>query len=260
MARSAAEPETMVGQMPHIAAYLVHVDSLLAMGGLAIVLSLLEWVGALPGEAAWLANVGARLIWCTYFFLVARKAALGKLRLPVPTDFRDPVDALIKPLLAVCLASCWFWGVAGMVSLLALDMSGYLDRFQAHPLIFLRQQGAVGYLLFGAGLFFLPVAAISALCGAPRLWHQLNPLHGLRMIWRVPRAYTAMYALLCALALFGFALEALGGRLAEVLPIPLVAPVIRHLMRLWVPLAQARLVGGFVYHNRRFMRPETVDV
>jgi hypothetical protein len=255
----AQSPETMAGRIPGILAYLVHVDSLLAMGVLAIVLSLLEWVAALPGELTPLANVVARLIWGVYFYLVARKAAQGKLRLPTLGDYRDLVDALIKPVVAVGFATSWYWLLLGAASLWQVDLSEYLARFQAHPLVFLRQQGAVGSFLLAAGLIYLPVALVGTLAGAPRLWRHLDPTHGFRLVWRVPHAFAVMFTLLSVLALLGFTLEALSMRLVEALPIPLAAPVIRHLMRLWVPLAQARLVGGFVHHNRAFLRPEVVD-
>jgi len=208
------QPETMARQIPSILVYLVHVDSLLAMGVLAILLSALEWFGSLPDELAWLATVGARVIWCGYFFLVARKARLGKLRLPVFSDFRDTKDALLRPLIA-----------------------------------------AAFYALLMFGLVYLPVALLGALTGAPRPWHHLDPLRGFRLARRVPRAFSFTFAILTLLTLVGFLLEVVSVRLAEALPIPLAGPVIRQLLRLWVPLAQARLLGGFVHHNLPFLAP-----
>jgi len=245
----------MVRHLPGILLYLVHVDSLLAMGVLALLLSALEWVGTLPTELPSLANPAARIVWCVYFYLVARKAAMGKLRLPVPLDFRDLVDALIKPLVAATFATLWYWAVLCAFALSTMDLADFLQRHQAHPLIFLRGQGALGYGLLALGMLYLPIAVVDALVGAPRLWRHLNPLHGLKAVRCVPRAFSIMFSILTMLALIGFTLEALSGRLVELLPIPLAAPVIRHLMRLWVPLAQARLLGGFVFHNRPFLDP-----
>jgi len=42
----------MVGQLPGILRYVVHVDSFLAMGVLAVVLSALDWLGRFPEPRA----------------------------------------------------------------------------------------------------------------------------------------------------------------------------------------------------------------
>jgi hypothetical protein len=246
-------PETMVRRIPGLLAYLVHVDSLLAIGVLAVLVSLLEWVGTLPGAFTALANGLARAVWCCYFYLVARKAAAGKLRLPVPTDYRDTAETLVKPLVGVTFATSWYWILLLGCALVTIDLAEFLGRHQAHPLIFLRQQGTVGYLLLAVGMIYLPVAVVGSLVGAHRVLALLDPLHGFRLIRRVPRAFSIMFVILSVLAVVGFTLEALGNRLVGALPIPLAAPVIRHLMRLWVPLAQSRLVGEFVFYNRAFL-------
>jgi len=253
MADTTATPQTMVRHVPGILVYLIHVDSLLAMSVLAIVLSVLEWVGSLPSELAPLANVAARLLWFTYFFFVARKAAMGKLRLPVPSDFRDPLDGLIRPLTAVIFATLWYWVVLAAHTLWTADTTELLQQYQAHPLMFLVQQGPAGYGLLGLALLYLPMGVVGALSGGPLSRH-LNPLHALARVSRIPRAYAIAFSLLATLVLVGFIIDGLAARL-EVLPIPLAGPVIQHLMGLWVPLAQARLLGGFVYHNQPLLEP-----
>jgi hypothetical protein len=254
---AARAPESMIRHVPGIMLYLVHVDSLLAMGVLAVVLSAMEWIGTLPGDFTILGSLGARLLWSVFFYLVARKASLGKLRLPVLSDFRDTRDALIKPLIAAAFATCWYWIVMCGFCVATLGIVDYLERLQASSLLF-HQQGIVGYGLLALGMLYLPVALLGALSGAPRLFHHLDPLYGFRLVWRVPRAFSVTFAVLSLFTVVGYVLAAASARLAEVLPIPLAGPVLRHLLRLWVPLAQARLLGGFVHENRQFLEPRDV--
>lgn len=254
--RPPAAPESMLRRIPGVLRYLLHVDSLLAMGVMAIVLSAIEWVGALPHELSGLANVLARLLWCAYFYLVAGKAAMGKLRLPVLSDYRDTWGALILPLGRVTLATSWYWVLFFGLSVLLLDFQlvDFLGRFQAHPLLFLREQAALGYLLLGVGMIDLPLAVVAALVGGS-VRMLLDPLYGLRLVVRAPRGYSITFGALIGLGLVGFSLEALGEMLAARAPVPLAAPVIRYLLRLWVPLAQARLLGEFVCCYRDRLAP-----
>jgi hypothetical protein len=248
----------MVRHIPGILFYLVHVDSLLAMGVLAIVLSGMEWIGTLPGDLTPLGSLGARLLWSGFFYLVARKASLGKLRLPVLSDFRDTRDALIKPLIAATFATSWYWALLCLFCVGTLDVVEFLERLQTNHLLFLHQQGLWGYALLAVGMLFLPVALTGALAGAPRLYYHLNPVFGFRLILRVPRAFSITFAVLSLFSVVGSALEIVSLWLAEALPIPLAGPVLRHLLRLWVPLAQARLLGGFVHENLELLVPRDV--
>jgi hypothetical protein len=51
-------------------------------------------------------------------------------------------------------------------------------------------------------------------------------------------------------------MDGLATKLEAAMPIPLAAPVISHMLRLWAPLAQARLVGGFAYRNAGYLGEE----
>jgi hypothetical protein len=246
----------MAGRVPEILGYLIHVDSLLAMGGLAFVLSALEWLGDLPGPGLALAYPAARVLWGAYFFLVARKAAVGKLRLPVPADFRDLRDFLIRPLVQVGFATIWYWLALLIAVHLTVGLETFLLSFRNQPLDFMWDKGALGYVMLGVGMLFIPAALLATLCGR-RIWPLLDPTLGFRMIFRhpdLPGCYAVMFAMLILLSVAGFGLDAFGRQLVAALPIPLAAPVIRYLMRLWVPLAQARLLGGFVHRNRQHLR------
>lgn len=261
MNASDSGPDSMLRRVPGILAYLVHVDSLLAMAGLAIIFSLLEWVGSLPGKLTFMALPAARLLWGAYFFLVARKAAIGKLRLPVPSDLRDTRDALIKPIMQAGLATTWYW-LALLISVHAtVGMTEFIVRFRNQPVDVIWSewnQGVVGYGILALGMVYLPTALVAALVSR-RLLPLLDPTAGFRLVQRVLRCYTATFGVLTLLTVIGFTLDLLARYLVAALPIPLAAPVIRYLMRLWVPLAQARLLGGFVFHNRSYLEGFTVD-
>ena len=247
-------PDNMLRRVSGILVQLALVESLLVMGVLAVVLSALEWLGTVPGDLTGLGRMAARVLWWVFFYLVAHKASRGEPGLPAPPDYRDAMDALIRPLIAGAFATCWYWLLLLGVAVARGGVVEHLARTQASAQIFLHQQGPWGYGLLAVGLLYLPVATLSALVGAPRLHHQLDPLRGFRLIWRVPGAFSVTFAVLTFLSVVSFALEVLNLRLVDVLPIPLAGPVIRHLMRLWVPLAQALLLGGFVHHNRPFIK------
>ncbi len=242
----------MVGQLPGILRYVVHVDSFLAMGVLAVVLSALDWLGRFPGTAGVLAVPLSRLTWGVYIFLVARKASIGSRRLPVLDDFRDTWDALILPLVRAAAATSWCWGVFLVYVQLSVGADQFLELHRAQPLVLLTSQGWLGHILLAAGLVLLPVMLLAALVER-RVLPLLNPTRGLRLVYRVPVAFALMFLLLNTLGVLGVLMDAVGTVIQSVLPIPLAAPVLSYLVRLWVDLAQARLLGGFAWRNRVFL-------
>lgn len=230
--------------------YLLHVDSLLSMGVLALVLASLEWVGGLPAGPTELALVSSRLLWGGYFYLVARKAAAGKLRLPLPSYYRDTWDTLVRPLVQATAATGLYWIGLGLFIELRVGLVGFLARYHGRAVPFLLEQGMAGYAAYGVGMLFIPTALAGTMLG-DRVLPLLDPTHGFRVLRPVAREYALTFALVVALGVVGHLLDALGLRIVAALPIPLAAPVIRYLMRLWVPLAQARLLGEFVHDAAR---------
>ena len=242
----------MARQLPGILRYVVHVDSFLAMGVLAVVLSVLDWLGRFPGTTGAFAVPLSSLTWGVYFFLVARKASIGSRRLPVWDDFRDTWDALILPLVRAAVSTSWCW----IALMLYVQFSGGVDQFlelyRAQPLVLLTRQGWVGHVLLAAGLVFLPVSLLAALVER-RALALLDPLRGFRLVVRLPGAFAVMFLLVNALGVLGVLMDAVGTVIQSMLPIPLAAPVLSYLVGLWVDLAQARLLGGFAWRNRAFL-------
>lgn len=241
--------------LPRVAAYLGHRDSLLALGTLALILSLLEWLGTLPWEPMALAIPLARVFMATYFFLVARKAALGSRRLPVPSDHLDTWETLFQPLLQVVLA-----GLPSLAALLiyAQARAGVMDfveRYQARPMVYLGAQGVTGHVLLGLFMIQMPLAILTALC-TRRLVESLDPRTGLRLAWRTGAGYPIVFLAVSLLGLTGQVMDRLAMQLHAELPIPLAAPVLGHLLRLWAPLAQARVLGEFIHLHRDAIGPE----
>lgn len=246
------QPETMVRRIPGILRYLIHKDTFLALGVLAILASALEWLGNLPEPMARPVLLFVRVLLAVYFYLVTRKAAIGKLRLPMPSYYRDTRDTLLLPLIQVGAATWWYWcSVYGWV-VITVGVEEFLDRYVGQLLPLLVQEAPWGYLLLGLGLFYLPQAIIGTLV-TNRVATMLDPSFGFRRVSRIPLAYAVMFFTLVMLGLVGVGMRGIGTRFVSVLPIPLAAPVIRYLLFLWVPLAQARLLGGFVFHNRVFL-------
>jgi hypothetical protein len=241
---------SILQQFPSTLAYVVHVDSWLALGTLALVLGLLQWLGTFPGAMAKLAFPTARLIWFAYFFLVARKAALGKKRLPIPSDYLDAWDTLIQPLLQVGLATSWYWGGVLIFLHYRVGLQDFIERYQAHPLFLLSQQGILGYLVLGVGIFFVPLSLLGALCCRRGILHSLDPTVGFRLAQRVSQHYIQLFLMVSFLGGVGLIMDFFGTVLETTLLIPLASPVIGQLPRLWVPLAQARLLGSFVYLHK----------
>jgi hypothetical protein len=243
----------MVRRLPEVLSYILHVDSLLALGVLAVVISLLEWMGTLPSDLSGWAFLGARSIWAVYFYLVARKAAVGSKRLPVMSDYIDTWDTLFYPLLQVALASAWYILVLLVFAHYRIGIQDFVERFQAHPISFLSNEGRWGHFLLTVGLLYLPFVLLGSLCRRDML-RSMDPSFGFRLAARVPWAYTSLLVLISLLGFVGYSMDALGSIVQSVMPIPLAAPVLNHILRLWVPLAQARLFGGFVYCNRAWLQ------
>ncbi len=244
-----APAENMLRRLPAVLGYLMHKDSFLALGVLALCLTLLEWLGRLPGLTYLLAYPCARLLWGGYFFMVARKAAIGSRRLPVPNDFLDVWGALILPLTRALLATSWCW----LILLLRVHLSCGLEKFmtvlQANPIGCLRQGGGADLALLVAGMIYLPAALFGALVGRSLL-PLLNPGYGFVRLFDLGWAGVVACGLLQALGLLGHAVDTLAALLVTELTIPLAMPVAGHMLRLWIPLAQARLLGELVWHNR----------
>ena len=249
---ASAPPESMLRRMPEVFGYVAHVDSLLAIAVLAVLLSFLEWIGTLPFVLSGGSLLLARLLWALYFFLVTRKAARGSRRLPVRTDYLDTWEALVQPALQLGLALAWYVVLLGIFAAVRVGIPDFVERYQARPMVFLSQQGIVGHVILALGILYVPLAVIATLCrrGVLRF---INPLLGVRAASRVGNAYLVTFGLICALGLVSLAMDGLATKLEVAMPIPLAAPVLSHMLRLWVPLAQARLVGGFAYRNARYL-------
>ncbi len=245
-------PESMLRRIPEVLRYTIHVDSFLAMGALALLLSILEWVGTLPGVLFGGAYLLARLLWGGYFLLVARKASLGSKRLPIPADHLDTWGTLIMPLARVSAATALLW-IALLITIVAsVGPLDFVERYRAHTFMFLCQQRAMGNVILIGGMLYLPLGMLSVLRGLG-LGQCLDPRSGYLLAWSTGEAYPIFFATLTLFSMIGFLLDLGGGTLENAMPIPLAAPVLSHLVRLWVPLAQSRLLGGFVFYNRSLM-------
>jgi hypothetical protein len=242
-------PAAVFHHLADIFTYVFHVDSFLALGVLSLTLSALDWVGNLPHMLSSSAFLSGRLIWCIYFFLVIRKAAQGSRRLPVPSDYLDTWDALIQPLWQALFATAWYWIPLAVLTSRRVGLLDFLERYQAHPTVFLMQHGWSGYLTLGLGLLYVPLALISAVSSRSILI-ALDPRQGLRLAWCCSWAYLTLHGILSLLGLLGILMSGLATLFESALPIPLATPVFVHLLCLWVPLAQARLLGDFIYRNR----------
>lgn len=232
--------------------YLMHSDTLLAISVLAVALSVTDWVASLPTSVAVLGYPLARLLWACYFFLVARKASLGSRRLPVPSDHVDTWDSLVQPLLQGLLATSVSWGALLVFAAGSTGIGDFLSRYQGHPLQFFADQRLPGYVVMSLWLVQVPAGVVAALCSRSLL-ACANPGLGLRLVRRTGPAYPIVFTALCVLALAGHALHIAGSRLGTVLPIPLAGPVLVYVIQLWVPMAQARIIGDFIYRYRPWL-------
>jgi len=234
-------------QVARSLSYVFHVESLLALSGLAFVLGAVEQVAVLPvGEPIVLFPAVARAIWAAYFYLVLRKAAAGSLRLPGPADLRDSWDALIYPLFQGAIVGLWYWGPLFLAAHWTIGLGPLARQMQLGGLKFVRRRHWVSYVFLGCELLGLPPTLIASAVES-RALPLFDPSYGLRLVSRVPGAYLRSYGVLLALVWMAFFMDTLSSLLQQHLPVPLAAPVIGYLVTLWVPLAQARLVGQFAH-------------
>ena len=235
--------------------YVAHMESLRMMAVVALVVSALEQTAALPPLAFAAAPIliVARAVHGGYFYLVFRKAAAGSLRLPQLRDYRDSWDVLIFPLLQGLVVSVWIWAPLLVYVALSGDWHDFLQRQQLHPLSLFRGRSYQLYSLLALQMLYLP-AALVASAARGSLWRLLDPTFGLRLSLRAPRAYAMSYALVVMLLLAGFLMHTAGALLRQALPIPVATPILAHLLALWVPLAQMRLLGDFVWEQRERLR------
>jgi hypothetical protein len=231
----------------------LHVESLLALGVIATLVSGLEWVGTLPWSSQRIALSLARALPAVYFYLALRKLATGSRRLPIFSDYRDSWDSLIYPLLQLAVVGVWFWGPTLAGASYSVGLRAFVERHQCRPLELYRQGFWAGYAALGGVLLLVPPSLVAATLDR-RLLGLLDPTLGLRMVARAARGYARAFAVLCALTLLIFLLDTCGAAVHIALPIPLVAPLIRHLLVLAGPLGQAQALGAFVVHARPQLR------
>jgi hypothetical protein len=232
-----------------VGGYMLHADSFLVLAILAILLCTLEWAATLPGEISPLAFPAARLTYAFYFYLVARKAAAGSRRLPTLRDYRDSWDALILPLLKALVATLPLWAALLIFARFSTGLVGFIERYEAQPLALLRTKGLLGYAVLAGFAIHLPVALCATMLDRSLL-ACLDPTVGYRLLLPAASRYVEVFGLLCLAGIAGLLLDGLGDLLASALPIPLATPVLCSLLRLLVPLGQARLLGDFVHENR----------
>lgn len=227
----------------------LHLDSLLSLAGLALLLGLTERTALLATEPASIAVVLVPSIWAVYFYLVLRKAAGGSNRPPRWSNYRDAWDTLVYPLMQGAVIGMWYWGPLVLAVRRTIGLTAFFRQNQLRSMDFFREPRAASYLLLLAELVYLPPALIlsSVRRGLLRFF---DPTYAIGRVTRVPREYAVAFAALQALVLASFLVDTLAALLQQVIPIPVAAPVLGHLIALWVPLAQARLLGGFAYRWR----------
>ncbi len=237
-----------LGHLPGVLSYLLHPDSFLALALLALALGVLTYVGRLPGALHLLAIPAGRILWGSYFFLVAHRTARGSRRLPSAVDFLDTWDLMILPLTRAMLATSWCW--AGLILHVesTLGVERFLTLYRAEPLPYLQGQGVLGHCLMTAGLVMLPPALVAAL-SHDRILGQLDPSLGIRLVSSVHSSYAILFLLLSALGVAGRGVDLTASLFQISVPIPLASSVITIFLGLWVPLAQARLLGEWVASN-----------
>lgn len=232
--------------------YLIHRDSFLALGAMALFQGILDWLGRLPGALPALAHPLSSLAFAGYFVLVANKAALGDRRLPTFMDIMDTWDLLMLPLTRATLATLWCWTALALWLTRALGFNGAMEAMLTNPMDLLVGQGLGGNLMFLLGLMALPLCMLAALAHRSIL-RQLDPSLGLRLACRVATPFLFTFI---ALHLFGWVnivLSASASLAQNAIPIPLASTVMAYFVRLWMPLAQARLMGEFVWDHRTLL-------
>lgn len=227
-------------------AEVVHINSLLSLAVLALFLGLVERLALLPFDLALLATVAVPAVWATYFYLVMRNAANGSRRLPKLSDYRDAWDALIHPLLQGVVVGLWYWGPLLVCVRRTIGLTVFVRQLQLRSMVFFRQHWLPAYVLLGAEIIYLPAALIAASVSR-RALPLLDPTYGLRRVWSVPGPFAVTFTALQPLVLLGFLMSTASALLQQAMPVPVAAPVMGHLLCLWVPLAQARLLGRFAH-------------
>jgi hypothetical protein len=238
-----------LAQLADALRYALHIESMLALAALALAVSLLEWLGTLPLDSAALALPLARAVSAAYIFLALRKAAAGSRRLPQLEDHKDVWDATVFPLMQLAVVGIWYAGATLIVAEWTVGVEVFTARYEWRALELFRQGHLAPLLLLGFFLVYLP-PALSAAVVTRKVVGLLDPSLGFRLLHRVAGAYVDAFAGLCVLTLMVFVAEALGAAIERALAIPLAAPVMHNLLTLWMPLAQARLLGNFLHRHR----------
>ncbi|MCB9558266.1 MAG: hypothetical protein H6707_19270 [Deltaproteobacteria bacterium] len=226
--------------------YVLHIDTWLALGVLGLVVSALESIGTLPFRVPPMALPLARAVAAAYFFMVLRKAATGSLRLPLLRDYRDTWDTLIYPLMQLCAIGLVYWSALTLLAGIEGDFEAFLHRYQWRTLELFRRERWQVYLGLGLSLLYLPPALIAATLSR-RLLRLFDPTYGWLFVARVPDAYARTFSAFCLLTVASFVVDSLAAALQQAVPIPLVAGVMRQILTLTIPLAQARVIGSFVH-------------
>ncbi|MFH1132407.1 MAG: hypothetical protein V1754_13810, partial [Pseudomonadota bacterium] len=169
--------------------------------------------------------------------------------------FHDIWNGFIHPMLQLLVVGTWYWGLILFHAHYAVGLKAFIYRYMAKPMELFRRPGLWAYLVLAATTTYLPLAVLAALCTRSVLF-LVDPSFGLRLVWRVPKAYAFLFALLCMLQLLAFGMDSLGAFVQRFFPIPIATQIIRHFLVLGVVLVQARLLGDFVYANRDKLRGE----
>jgi hypothetical protein len=233
----------------HALGYLRHVDSWLALAVLALLIAALQQLAAFPLIGARVASLAALGLWGAFFYLALHKASRGSRRLPRLADFRDSWSGLVAPLARGALVAIWFIVPLALCVDATVGFDDFIERLHGHPLALFRQPWPLLYGLLAASLAYLPAALLtSCLRGHPLLL--LDPSYGLRRALALGQPFAEVVVALCPLVLTSVLMASLATALEQAMPIPLVAATSGQLLQLWIPLAQARLLGELAEQQR----------
>lgn len=230
--------------------YVAHVDSFLALGVVSLVLGVVDRVAGLPGAPETFLVFASRLTWAGYFYLVFRKSAGGSRRLPTPSDYRATWETFIYPLAQGLAAAVWYLALLGLLVQETVGFDRFVQEFQLRALDFFRQPHVLTHALLLFTLVQLPPALVASAFPETTVLPLLDPTYGIRRASQAPSAYLTTFAALQFLVVASFLTGTAAGLLEQALPVPIAAPVLRHLLQLWVSLAEARLLGDFVARSR----------
>ncbi len=231
-------------QLTRALRYAIHIESLLAVATLALVVSVLDWLATLPWSAPELATPLARALPSVYFYLVLHKTATGSMRLPQRRDYRDTWDTLIGPLLRLAPVSLYYWIAVLFAADRVVGLEAFLRRFECRPSALFRMPQPAALLALGLVQLYLPAALVTTVVRRRTLWH-LDPTFGLRTLRGAAGDYLRTFASLCLLTVVLFTVDTVARAFQRAVPIPLAAPVMGQMLVLWIPLAQAHLLGRF---------------